>query len=111
MKFLLTTLLAIGSIQMVQAYEEPTEKGIQDTAVNRVYDYFKSKGVSVYVAEWNQINGISSIASPSLTDLSKFRGKALELFKAGKGTKFPSGAILLAFDKEGNPIDLSSMAK
>lgn len=108
MKYLMIALLTLGSIQTISAYEE--NSNISQTSINRVYDYFKGKGQAVYVVEYNGVNGISSIASPALTDLSSFRSKALKEFKDGKGVKFPSGAVILAIDAQGNLIDISSFA-
>jgi hypothetical protein len=106
MKYLMLALLTLGSLNTLSAYEE--HSSISQTAINRIYDYYKGKGQAVYVVEYNGVNGISSIVSPSITNLSDFRSKALKLFKEGKGVKFPSGAVVLAFDAQGNLIDLTS---
>jgi hypothetical protein len=111
MKYLMMALLTLGAVQTVSAYEE--NANISETTINRIYDYFKGQGKVVYVVEYNGVNGISSIVSPSIqsSELPKFRQQALTDFKAGKGVKFASGAVVLAYDAQGNLLDISQFLK
>jgi hypothetical protein len=111
MKYLMMALLTLGAVQTVSAYEE--NANISETTINRIYDFFKGQGKAVYVAEYNGVNGISSIVSPSIQnqDLPAFRQQALTDFKAGKGVKFPNGAGVLAYDAQGKLLDISQFMK